>query len=348
MYTTKLERMADIYKTAGRYHELFEVYKTIQGAQTGEGVLSRIALAIATGPLRLAWETDEPCALLGRTVHILLKIQVKYLQEASGDLAVDESLPKDEQGAILEHQLVYLRSQARNSSIVNKLQSMVFDALLALYDGKWYPLRRLRVLMERLNFECERQQGDVNKVCEEIALVSSESVHLQGSQDCELQRFWVHQRTLALSTLELQQQHPQVDLLKGCINTWSIIEKDSKDSDSLQQRVEDTAGLVNHLENIGIYCQIKGQDDLRVTVLSLIADLQAKMDATSSSADDVVSNLADLAAQWLKLGYSKKAGFALDKAQRTVDQSEIAKYTALKLYIRYSDYLQTIGNLDKR
>jgi separase len=202
--------------------------------------------------------------------------------------------------------------------------------------------------MERLNFECERQQGDVNKVCEEIALVSSESVHLQGSQDCELQRFWVHQRTLALSTLELQQQHPQVDLLKGCINTWSIIEKDSKDSDSLQQRVEDTAGLVNHLENIGIYCQIKGQDDLRVTVLSLIADLQAKMDATSSSADDVVSNLADLAAQWLKLGYSKKAGFALDKAQRTVDQSEIAKYTALKLYIRYSDYLQTIGNLDKR
>jgi separase len=348
MYTTKLERMADIYKTAGKYHELFEIYKGIQQAQISEGILTRVASAIETGPLRLAWENDESCALLGRTVHILLKIQVKYLQEETDDLAGLESLPEDEQAAILEHRLVYLRSQARHSSILTKLQSRVLNDLLAVYDGKQYPLRRLRVLIERLEFEIEHRENDVNKIFEEIALASSEIVRLEGSRDYELRQFWLHLRTLALSTSELQQKLPQVDLLKSYVATWSSIEKESKDSDSLRQRVEDTAGLVNHLRNIGIYCQIKGQEDFRATVLSLIADLHAKTGATSSSADDVVSNLADLGAQWLKIGYSKKAGFALDKAQGFVEQSDVLRCTVLKLHIRYADYLRTIGNLDKR
>jgi separase len=348
LYSTKLERMADIYKTAGKFEELFDVFKRMQDVQMADGVLSKIALAMTTIPVCLAWETDEQTTLLGRTVHTLLRVQLKYLRQTTHEVKLDESLSTEEQGALLEHQLVYLRTQTKDLSVVSRFQSMIFESLLALYEIEQFPIRRLRVLIELLSLDIELQENISKKITEELQAATAEIVRVEKSKDQGLHPYCKHLQTLALSVLELQQDQPKIPLLKRCVATWSSIQKECQSAEALRQRIDDVPGLLDQLQNISIYCQVRGHDEFRVSVLSLIADLHSQIETTSSSADDAVSNLVDLGAQWLLLGYSGKAGFALDRAHRKCDQSGISTKIMLKLHVNYSDYLQTIGNFDKR
>jgi separase len=169
---------------------------------------------------------------------------------------------------------------------------------------------------------------------------------VEGTKDEDLRSYLLHFQTLAISTIELTQSQPQIDSLKKGLVIWSDMRSAGEDLIALERRVEDISDLLDHLQSIADYLQVKGSESVRLAVLQLIADF-IELRGTQSSPDDLTLIFASLGLQWLQLGYSGKAGKALDRAQNYSHQNGVAPATMVQLHLSYSEYLLAIGNFDK-
>jgi separase len=346
LLSTKFERMAELCKGMGRYDELFKILVDLRDEMVKNGVLASVTAAAASQPLRKAWNKDEETSMLARTLQTLLKVQLRYLDPASHTTLVDDSWSEDEKGVLLEHQLRLLSNRSSNTPAAWSLQAKMFQAALSVYNKAQYPLRRLRVLIQLQSHDLDFPD-EVSKIMqEELQVEGIEACVVEGTKDEDLRSFLLHFQTLAMSTIELSQGQPQVDSLKRRLVVWSEIKSTCEDLNALERRIEDISDLLDHLQSIADYLQVKGSESLRLAVLRLIADF-IELRGTQSSPDDLTLSFASLGLQWLQLGYSGKAGLALDRAQNYSHQNGVAPATMVQLHLSYSEYLLAIGNFDK-
>jgi len=346
LLSTKFERMAEICKSIGRYDELFKILGDLRDEMVKNGVLASVAAAAASQPLRKVWNKDEETSMLARTLQTLLKVQLKYLDPAAHTTLVDDSWTEDEKGMLLEHQIRLLSNQSCNTPAAWNLQAKLFQAALTVYNKAEYPLRRLRVLVQLQSHDLEFPEEVLQIMREELRIEEVQSCKVQGTKDEDLQGFLLHLQTLAISTIELTQGHPQADGLKRHLVVWSNMKSTCDDLNALERRIEDIPDLLDHLQSIADYLQVKGSESLRLAVLRLIAEF-IELRGTQSSPDDLILSYSSLGLQWLKLGYSGKAGLALDRAQNYSHQNGVAQATMVQLHLTHSEYLLTIGNFDK-
>ncbi|KAG9234260.1 peptidase family C50-domain-containing protein [Amylocarpus encephaloides] len=338
--------MAEMYRTAGRYDELFQVFKRLQDDQISGGSLNKIAAALTTQPLRKAWERDEASTTLARTIHTLLKIQLKYLDPTTQNIKLGETWSVEEQGAFLEQQLLYLCNQTKTSTSLSRLQLATFTTLLSIYDKKVYPIRRLRVLIELMSIRSDIHESLQAEVGKELRMDILKSHNVLRSDDASLQTYWLHYQALAISTVELRQDAPSLELLTNSISKWMSILKDCADLNALEREVDDVAGLIRHLQVIATFLQVQGLERLRITVLQVVNGLSEHMDSASGD-DNIVISFVTLGSQWLHLGYSGRAGLALDKAHIHSDRNGTSGIPILQLHVAYAEYLLAIGNIEK-
>jgi separase len=342
LLSMKLERMADVCKTAGRYDELSKTLLSLRDEMVSDGVLSTVAAAAARGSVHAAWRQNEETAVLGRTIQALLKVQMKYLGPSPHASLLNGPWPNDERGAVLEQSLNVMLASPNSSP---DLRTKVFQELLSVYDKHQYPIRRMRVL-SRLLFLDPAQQEAVGNLVEESNLLAATDLVVEGTKDEGLRGFLTHLQALITALLELQREAPQVDVLKKSFIVWSNIRETCKNWSSLEAQIEDLNAFLVQLQLIADFMRVKGLDTVRLPLLRLIKDFN-ELREDAANPDDLILSLIRLGSQWVQLGYSGKAGLILDQAQRHCDQNGALPNTWLQLHLAYADYLLRIGNYDK-
>lgn len=343
-FSTKLERMAELYKITGRYDELYKTLLTLRDEMVNDGVLSEVAMNASSRPVRVAWAVSERTTTLGRTAQSLLKVQLKYLKTASQLPLCDESWSAEERGVMLERQLDILSTQNPSDS-VSSIQVNVVQELMSIYDAEQYPIRRIRALLRLFTLGMDDHKV-IEPLLRELKTAKTTEIDAGGTRDQGLQSFVHHFQILTFTTLELRKSQPDAESLKEAVAKWSLIRAQCQDLISFQSQVEDVVDLLRHLETIAHWFQMKGHDTIRIAVLRLITNIN-ELCGDLSTPDDLVLSFSHLGAQWLQLGYSGKAGLALDRARTYNQRNGVSAYASLLLHLSYCEYLIAIGSLDK-
>ncbi|KAK2630206.1 hypothetical protein QTJ16_001026 [Diplocarpon rosae] len=344
-FSIKLERMAECCKTTSRYDELFRTLLTLRDEMISDGILGLVVEKAASQPLKVAWTQEDGSSILGRTLHSLMKVQMKYLKPTAQLLVLSEDWTDEEKGIVLEHHLDLFATQPVEPGISGKILHKIFEELLSIYDQEQYPLRRLRVLVRRLFLDFDEDENVRRSLREELR--SSYLVEEgRNTMDEGLWAYANHFKSLATTMLELEEAVPKINILKQGLSTWSSILVQCKSDMDLQRQVEDVPELLVHLNTIGDYLQMKGLGTFRISVLRLIADVN-ELCNNSSTPDDLVLSFTHLGSQWLHLGYSGKAGLSFDKAMSYLPRNGVTSYAKLQLHLAHCEYLLAIGSFEK-
>jgi len=344
--SVKLERMAELYKSIGRYDELFDTLMTLRDETISVGALSTVARGASTCSISAAWGQCEDTILLARTVQSLVKVQFKCLSASSQSLLFEGPWTEEERGTILEHILEVLSIQTNTTNAFIAFQAKVFQSALELYDPQSYPIRRLRVLRRLLSLDLAHQNLVTASIPDDLAQ-SQEAFQVEGTKDEGLHGYLAHFNLLIMSLLELRNSHPNLDVLTNCIGMWSSIRARCEDMAALEMEIDDVKHLLVHLQSVGDFLHMQGHNELRIAILRLIAEFNEYQD-NSSDPNTLTLNYTCLGSQWLELGYSGKAGVAFNKAEAYSHQNGVMPHTLLQLYLAYSEYLLLIGNCSKR
>jgi separase len=192
----------------------------------------------------------------------------------------------------------------------------------------------------------ENLEEIVENVDTELDPSSVAELVIEGTKDERLVGYLNHLRAMVITTTELRQEKPRIEVLKEGLSVWSSIRSRCEDVVALERQVDDVPGLITHLHTVGDYLEMKGFDTTRVAVLRLIAELD-EVSSDESDPEKLVLAFTYLGVQWLQLGYSGKAGLALDRARVYNQQNGVTAFSSLQLHISYSQYLLAIGSLDK-
>jgi separase len=339
---SKLERISNIYRSVDRLDEARESLVLLRDELVADGALAKVAAAAENRPIRTAWEYEDDTAMLGRTNANILKLEIKLGRKASGLAWCHSSWSIQEKGVILEHCLDIILKPAKEAL---ELQRNAFNQLLSLYESKAFPIRRLRVLIQVLNLDPGRRRDVADDVKSTVAVAGMKNVVME-SKDSDLIRYVPHLQALASTILELQEDHPRIDLLRPHLAIWYSIIETSKNYESLTCQIDDVSDLVNHLHSIADFLHMKGFCSIRIAVLKMVANIN-ELPRPNLGPDDLILNYCTLASQYLELGYSGRAGLALDRAHSLNHQNGVRPETSLRIYLSHAEYLITIGNVNK-
>jgi separase len=339
---SKLERLADICKTIGRYDEARDTLITLQKALIESGILSRVAMAGGSRPLREAWHESEDALMLARAFSSLVKLELKSGSRLLQVPFYDAAWPLQEKGLVLEHLLDVLPRQHKESPTV---QREIVLELFAVYEPRKFPIRRLRIATYLLKMDPE-QRRDLSDDVQNTLAISKVAAVVENSEDTELVSYLPHLQALVSAAMELQENYPRVDLLRPHLASWCSILETVKDYEALTKIVDGVPELLNHLHSIADFLHMKGFSMMRVAVLRMITNLN-EMPRPDSCPDDLVLSYISLGLQYLELGYSGKAGLSFDRAQSHASRNGVTPEALVQVQLSYAEYLLAIGNSGK-
>lgn len=341
MLTSKLERMGDLLRFAGRQDEARDMIRLLRDELVGDGTLTLVASVAASLPIRAAWEQTDNTSLLARAFSLLVRIDKKRPSKTLQDLSLyEESWAPEETGVMLEYILDVVSRQSESCA---DLQTDIYKQLVTIYDPKLFPIRRLRVICNFVQSNPDLRRDVIEEERSMITLCL-ESV-IENSRDINLRSYGSHIQSLLASSLELLEDHPRIDLINPHLATWCGIIGKCKDKESLYQAIDDVDNLVSHLQSVADFLDMKGFCKTRVAVLRMIANIGEI--PRGSHPDDLVFDYSFLADQYLDLGYSGKAGLALDRAQCCASSNGVTPSASIRRLVSYANYLLKVGNLDK-
>ncbi|KAL5354777.1 separin protein [Pseudogymnoascus australis] len=339
--TAKLERMGDLLRFHGRLDEAKDIILLLRDELIADGALALVASAASTLPIRASWDQTENTLLLARAFSLLVKLNKKAPSTLHDISFNDEPWAPEEKGVVFEHILDILSRQPEASS---ELQKAVYKELTTIYDARTFPIRRLRVLCNFAQTNPDQRRDTIEEARSTTTLASLDSV-VASSSDSGLSQYTIHIRSLLTSTLELMDDHPRIDLIEPHLATWSSIIDKCKDQAALSRNIDNVEILQGHLHSVADFLDMKGYGKTRVAVLRMIANIDEI--PRGSNPDDLVLDYCFLASQYLDLGYSGKAGLALDKAQCLASSHGVTPNASIRRLVGYADYLLRVGNLDK-
>lgn len=341
LISMKLERMADLSKTMGRFDELFKALIMLRDETVENGVLNKVVEDARTLSIRQAWECSDDATVLARTIQSLVKVYLNHPEISSEPWLFGASWTDEQKAVVLEHELDILAGLTNPTSVAVDLKSKVLENLLSMYDLNQYPIRRLRVMTIFQHSHNIQQDGSMNLT---LHALLSKSVDIETSQDSGLAGYLRHWVAMAMSIISLQKDEVHIKSLNLCIVNWRTIRSEAENLKTLQLRVENIPQLLLHLQSLANFMEMRGLETDKLVILRLIADYN-ELYCDVSGHNDIVSTYSALGLSWLQLGYSGKAGLALDKAQSFSLRSDLGAKT--DLHIAYSQYMLALGNLEK-
>ncbi|QSZ30581.1 hypothetical protein DSL72_000137 [Monilinia vaccinii-corymbosi] len=341
LLSMKLERMADLSKSMGRFDELFKYLLMLRDETVENGVLCKVVEDAKSLSIRKAWECSDDASALARTIQSLVKVYLNHPEISPEPWLFGVSWTDEQKGIVLEHELDILTGLANPTSVALDLKSKVFENLLSLYDLDHYPVRRLRV-MTIFQHSHDKQQD--SSMADTLKALMTKSIDIETSQDSGLAGYLRHWVAMAMSLLELQKDTVSIRVLKNSILNWRNIRNEAENLAALQLRIENIPQLMLHLQSLANFMEMRGLENEKLVILRLIADYN-ELHCEVSGHNGLVSTYSALGLSWLQLGYSGKAGLALDKAQSYSLRSDLSAKT--DLHIAYSQYMLALGNLEK-
>ncbi|KAI9817865.1 MAG: hypothetical protein M1827_000984 [Pycnora praestabilis] len=346
----KYERLGGLYHLLRRFETARVAFLDSVRAHIDDGVARSAATAAATKSVKQIWEEEGQVGICGRVIRTWIKSFARDdVHEVPTEGFYDsESLKADERGILLEWQatvyLEVLESGGSTERYKNVLTSLA-EALLKVYEATVYPVRRCRVILMLLRLSSNYYGIFDTEFMDKLVSENAElSLQVHGS-DGGLMRFHGHLQATSAILLAFRQGRPSMEDLSTALAYWSTTLQTSETWASLIEKIDDVPVLLSQLESISDYLDMQGFDILRIPTLTLITKMNDLFETPDHTA--LVTSFSNLGLQYLRLGYSGKAGLAFSKAKGYLDHLNCPAEISLQWHLAYAEYLLDIGNLEK-
>jgi separase len=347
--TMKLEQLGDTLDSFNYVEKSRKAFSQCIHVHLESGMSQTLATFAATKSLQATFENEDSLRTFVRVVKSHHRSFLKAGLSSPDEMAFfdDVELLPSARGALLEFQLgLYLRTLSKNRQWDSKLDSSIatlLQRLQDLYAPKTYPIRRLRLSALQLQLS----QSHTHTIpIESLSLdLSNTTIDMSSSKDEGLARFAPHLQALCKLKATMQQSTPPTKALRECFSAWESIVDTATSWDGLVNHVDDVESWISDINASVEFLNAKGEEYLALPVLNLLVktfELRKHADAS-----DLVTSLCALGLQFLRLGYTGKAGLSISKAETLVTHHTVSTEARLQWYIAYAEYLARIGNTAK-
>lgn len=349
--SVKLEKLGASYEASGNLTKACDAYAEALQEQIGEGILRVAAENANTKSPSEIFEGDGEFAIFERILSAYLKTVLGLGENEISSRVLLENHTKSatERGLLLERHLTIFGSLLITqgpSEQLCKAIGMTSETIFSLYTRDTYPIRRLRVVVQilRLYFSHPTVLDAVlvNDLVHEGVIVPKLD---STDADAGLENYTAHLIASRTACLAFLMENPNLQSFTPALAKWSQLVQGFRDWNMIRQHVGDISDWLLQLGSIADYLKLKGHGTSTICVLHIIAtvhELQVPVQGAT-----LVSELSALGLQYIRLGYSAKAGLILNKAQRVLETADIAAPVVLQWLMAYAEYLLTIGNLSK-
>ncbi|KAL7779436.1 hypothetical protein CFE70_008939 [Pyrenophora teres f. teres 0-1] len=151
--------------------------------------------------------------------------------------------------------------------------------------------------------------------------------------------------TKRLQQLYVPQTYPIRHLRLSCFATWESLVNSATSWAALNDRIDNTETWLQDLQACLEFLNAKGEEYLALPLLHLlVATLELRKD---SDASELITTISSLGLQFLRLGYTGKAGLSLAKAEALIQRRTCSVEARLQWHLAYAEYLLGIGNTAK-
>ncbi|KAH0280959.1 hypothetical protein KCU91_g670, partial [Aureobasidium melanogenum] len=329
----KLEKFGSIAKSCSILAEAIRV-------RLRSGVLHDMAQIADSRPLSIVLQSDRKTQLLSRNLH-------EYHTSAAKDSASvaffdDDSLKLSERATLLEIQLAFFEEDLFKPSHRKRVAAdmqCLSTKLLGLYDKDSFPLRRGRVCARLLRFLNEFPDLVDDETKE--AMMASKILHSSLNKDDGLKTFATY-LDISLSLAQaFQAKETSIEDIKTAIQRLSSLLKQLSTWDSISEEVDDVDTLTSELHFVVSFLAMKGQDNSRLETLELLSHLQHLRPSLEPS--PVLSTAAQLALQYMSLGYSSEACRILEQDAPLLAQPNVSTLAKVEWHVAQAEIWTTLG-----
>lgn len=368
----KWERLGSLFLLAGDYRRAEDALLSAVNVFFETGTLEEIGQSAMKGELPgNAFDLPTKEATVDRVLAGLVKCANKKKDGVASSLRFDYAgISKTARGAMLEWSM---RLAIGTTGSDGTLAQILAERLLDLYSFDEMPLRRARVISKLLELAVDHadliNKEEAKSLGEETfewaespaAVTSTEDKHLLRYKDDIIAGCLV-----SLSFLRWQDGEVEPELVKNALELWNRLVNECITWDAVVEKVEDINQVMKRLEMVAEFFEMKGEVELKICALKVLvsfrgiedkANYDCKSNSPKTSTSGNVNNPSSalvqlqslLGIQYLRLGYSGRAGIALAKAQALISKapSELSSTTVLQCHLAYTEYLVNIGNLEK-
>jgi separase len=349
-FIMKLEKTGDVLESFDRVSASREILEQCIQSTADAGVFQTIADNAAKLPLQTSFEGEASTAALSRVLKSLHRSYVKHGIKRKGELAFfdDVELQSGPRGALLEWQLgLYSKTMSRNrqwDANLNESITTMVHRLLEIYVLQKHPVRRMRLFATLLQLS-QSYPHIVTSDTLPQEMSNLEKLDIEASEDEGLARFEEHFKALCNLKLSLHQTTLPVETLRQCFTTWESIVGSVTSWDLLVDCLDDVETWVQDTQASVDCLNAKGEEYLALPVLNLLVKVFELQKGTDAS--ELITSLCLLGVQFLRLGYTGKAGLALAKAEALLECKSSSIDANLKWHVAYAEYLLRIGNATK-
>lgn len=332
----KLERISELYKTAGRTEYALASLQTLRDMYIEDGNLTAVARALKTLPPRRAWTSTPRAESLSWTIRAIARLEKIWIDWTT-------HLDEPERLAALELGLECAISK-KGTAGLNPWDPIV-RVLLDACPIDRFPVRRLRVLLRLLVANTGNAER-VETVQSHIEEVISSGDQANLAEDAGLKHCLPHFRALSASMIALARPSPDYTQLEQANSAWQAILDGAQNGTDLDRRIDDLPGLLEHLQSVADHARYFRLNTLLLKSLQLAANLARKSAQLDPSLNLQIS--AALALQLTNIGQSTKAVKILEEAHQYFQQAQSRSQEELVRFLLSSaEYYLEIGNVEK-
>ncbi|KAI8938024.1 hypothetical protein NX059_005698 [Plenodomus lindquistii] len=342
----KLERLGEAHEDLGNGDESRKAFEDCIDSHLSPVTIQSLSDLASNGPLQTIFGSEGPFINLVRVLKAHHRSFLKFGILNTDEVAFydDIELPSGARGALLEWQLVfYLRTLSRNrqwDSALDESIVILANRSQELYTPATFPLRRIRLAVLVLQLSQTFQQ--INVPTEELPNTET----IEDSEDKGLLRYEKHLKALwNLKTSMQQPGPPPTSTLRRSFTSWESIVTAASTWDALTAHIDNLDDWLQDIEACVGYLNAKGEEYLALPILHL--RIQVLNMQKASDVSDRVDASCDLALQFLRLGYTGRAGISFAKAEPLFENQNVSTVSKLRWFIAYSEYLLVIGNRAK-
>ncbi|KAF1841599.1 uncharacterized protein K460DRAFT_344546 [Cucurbitaria berberidis CBS 394.84] len=301
-------------------------------------------------PVQKVFDCDGPFHGLARVLKVYHRSFLNYGIRTAGEMAFydNDEVEAGARGALLEWQLaLYVRVLSRNRQWDSNLNNSVVclaERLREVYAPDRYPLRSFRVSIMLLHLS-QSHPHILPKEALPMDASPANVISTAGSEDSGLKMFEGHLRALYGLKWSMQQRNLPTSTFRESFSIWESLVNSASSWDALAGHVDNVEDWLQDVHASVELLNAKGEEYLVLPVLHLLVKAYELQKCPEAS--DLATALCTLGLQFLRLGYTGKAGLSFAKAEALIARQSTSTETKLRWYIGYAEYLLGIGNITK-
>ncbi|RUS29007.1 peptidase family C50-domain-containing protein [Jimgerdemannia flammicorona] len=360
-----------------RFEILAISFQKIGGVEDAKRVLERAISCLPLAKIEyFAMHLDqEPAAVAAQRLPALPKLIDRYLRLAIMDASLldgfkyphailaNQDLPLTGMGGIMEYELGVLKSLSHKVDLGDR-QMEIVDSLLELYNAQSYPIRRARILLEKVKLVRSGSKY-IERDSRFARLLAEKSVELLKTEnygdDSELLKLRKHYLALAYSWIGIccheacesatKKFRMALQLWKSVLRIPPICSGGQPSNETIantRAQVDDVERLFGHLHFLADFFGVVDQPINQILTLRLMLRVNNGLRYTcEENHADSICAYTTIGHAYVGLGYTGKAGLAFSQAKLLLEGSSCPDKARLQWMLGYSHYLCSIGNSDK-